>query len=314
MIATAYYQEGGYVADQIFPTIPVPHQADKYFVYKKDDWFRDEAKVRSDGTESAGSGFNVSATGSYSANVWALHKDIGDQVRRNQDPAVDIDVATTKWLMQKMLISRDVQFASNYVKTGLWGTDITGVASGPSASQTVYWNDDANGDPFTDIATGQTTILQNTGFKPNKLMIGWSVYQALRKHPLVIDRIKYTNPAYAGTITPQLLASAFDVDQIVVAEAVYNTAIEGQTGVYSFIQGKNALLCYSNPAPGLMVPSAGYIFAWSGYSGQNTMGISIKQIPMPWLGQNTVRTEAELAYAMNAVGTDLGYYFSGIVQ
>lgn len=313
-IAVAYLQEeDAYVADKIFPVVPVQHQADKYWIYSKNDYFRDEAQLRSDATESAGGGFNLT-TQSYSAGVWAFHKDVGDQVRRNADPALDIDVATTKFIMQRMMIRRDRFFMGKYVTNSVWNTDITGVASAPSGSQTIYWNDDANSDPFSDIATGQTTILQNTGFEPNCLLLSWPAYQVLRKHPLVIDRIKYTNPAYAGTITPQLLAEAFDIEDVYVSKAVYNSASEGLSASFSFVMGKDALLVYSAPEPGLMVPSAGYTFSWEGFTGLNNMGVRIAQIPMPWLGNNTVRTEGEMAFDMQVVGADLGYHFSGIVQ
>jgi len=316
MIATAYVQgEGNYVADKVFPIVPVEHQTDQYFVWTKGDWFRDEAQLRADGSESAGTGMGLT-TSSYAAQVRALHKDIGAQVRNNADPAVDVDVATTKFLMQRMLITRERNFASNFFATGKWGTDITGTAGGtPGSSTPAPWDDDVGGDPFTDIAVGQTAILQKTGFKPNKLTLSWPVYQALRKHPLIIDRIKYSNPTFAGTITPQLLASAFDVDQVLVAEAVYNSAAEGNTDSFSFIMGKNALLSYAPPAPGLMIPSAGYIFAWRGLASQfGSIGIRVNQIPMPWLGLETIRTEAEMAYDMKTVGTDLGYFFSNIVS
>lgn len=317
MIATAYIQdETSYVADKIFPNVPVNHQADKYFIFRKGDFFRDQAQKRADATESAGGGFNLDQ-GSYSADVWAFHKDVGDQVRRNADPSVDIDVATTKFIMQTLLIRRDRQFASKYLTTGVWGTDITGIASAPSATQAIYWNDDANGDPFTDIATAQTTILQNTGMMPNVLLLAWPVYQALRKHPLVIDRIKYTMGAEAKAITPALLAAAFDVEEVVVSKAVYNSAIEATTDNASmaFIASKSALLVYRPAAPGLMIPSAGYTFSWSGLAeGFNTMGVRILQIPMPWLGANTIRTDGEMAFDMQVIGSDLGYYFSNIVQ
>ena len=313
-IAVAYLQDSdNYVADKVFPMVPVQHQADQYWIYSKNDFFRDEAQQRADATESAGGGFTLS-TANYSAAVWAFHKDVGDQVRRNADPALDIDVATTKFIMQRLLIRRERFFATKYLTTGIWGTDITGVASAPSATQTIYWNDDANSDPISDVATGQTTILQNTGYEANILVLTWPVYQVLRKHPLIIDRIKYTNPAYAGTITPKLLAELFDVEEVLVSKAVYNSGSEGNTASFSFIAGKNAFLCYRAPEPGLMIPSAGYIFPWDGFTGMNTMGIRISQIPMPWLGQNTIRTEGEMAFDMQVTGSDLGYFFSGIVQ
>lgn len=324
VIAVAYVQsDENYIADAVYPNVPVEHQADKYFYFSKDDFFRDEAQLRADTDESAGGGFNL-GTASYFANVWAYHMDLGEQTRRNADPAVDMDVATTKFCMQKMLIRKDRFFTTQFLKTGLWTaqSDAVGTAGGtPGTSTPPFWNDDANGDPFTDIATGQTAILQNTGFEANTFLITYPVYQALRKHPLVVDRIKYTTRADASKITPELLAGAFDVERVPVSKAVYNSAGELATsvattpaGTYAFISGKNALLCHSAPEPGLMIPSAGYIFAWSGFTNMNTMGVRVSQIPLPWRGLGTVRTEAEMAFDMEGVSFDLGAYFSAIVQ
>lgn len=312
-ISVAYLQnENAYIADKVFPIVPVVHQADKYYVYTKDDFFRDEAQLRADATESAGSGFNLS-TNSYSAGVWAIHKDVGDQTRRNADPAVDIDVASTKFVMQRMLIRRDRFFAATFMTTGKWGTDYTGAVAGNGTTTRTYWSDDGAGDPFSDISDAQTVILQSTGLEANTLVLSFPVYQALRKHPLVIDRIKYTSPAYAGSITPELMAAAFDVERVLVSKGVYNTAAQGVAGSYSFIVGKSALLCHSARSPGLWTPSAGYTFAWSGFTGLNSMGVRVLQIPMPWLGASMVRTEAEMAFDMKVVGQDLGAFWSNIV-
>lgn len=312
-ISVAYLQsEAGYIADKIFPIVPVVHQSDKYFVFKKEDFFRDDAQKRADGTESAGTGYNLS-TNTYSADVYALHKDLGEQTRRNADPALDLDTTTTEFLTQKMMISRDRKFVAKYVQTGVWGTDITGAATADS-THAVYWNDDTNGDPISDVSLGRTTVLQNTGMKPNVLLLGWPVYEALKKHPLIIDRIKYTTPAFGGTVTPQLLAAVFDVEEVVVSEAVYNSANEGATGSFSFIMGKSALLVYRAKAPSLMAPTGGYIFAWQGFTGLNDIGVRVNNIPMPWLGVGTNRIETEMAFDMQKVGADLGYFFSGIVS
>jgi hypothetical protein len=313
-ISTAYVQNSNsYIADKVFPMVPVAHQTDQYFIFSKSDFLRDEAQQRADATESAGGGFNLT-TGSYNAKVWSWHKDLGEQTRRNADPAIDMDVAATKIVTQRLLIRRERVWTSSYLTNGIWSTDITGVASGPSGPQTVFWNDDGNGDPFTDIALGQTTILQNTGMEANTLAMTYPVYQALRKHPLVVDRIKYTNPAFAGTITPDLLAQAFDVERVLVSKAVYNAGIEGGADSFGFVAGKDALLCHVAAEPGLMVPSAGYTFGWEGFTGLNSLGLTVATIPMPWLGLNTVRIEGQMAFDMQVVGADLGYHFSGIVQ
>lgn len=316
MISVAFIQdEAFYIADKAFPVVPVEHQTDVYFTFSKDDFFRDEAKQRADAAESAGGGFNLDHAGTYAALVWAYHKDVGAQTRNNADPAVNLDIAVTKYVMQQMLIRRERVWATKYMTTGLWGTDVAGAASGNGTTTRTYWNDDANGDPFTDISDAQTAILQNNGYEANTLVLTYPVYQALRKHPLVIDRIKYTTRADAVKITPDLLAAAFDVDRVLVSKAVYNSAIEGTAaGSYSFVNGKNALLCHSAPSPGLMTPTAGYTFAWRGLSGLNNAGVRVAQIPMPWLGLETIRTEGEMAFDMQAVAPSLAYFFGSIVQ
>jgi hypothetical protein len=313
-VSVAFFQDNdSYIADQVFPMVPVQHQTDQYFVWNKDDFFRDEAQVRADATESAGIGFNLT-TQSYNALVYAVHKDIGPQVRANADPAVDIDVTTTKVLMQKMMIKRDRIFATQFLTTSLWSQDVTGTANGvPGSTTPAPWSDDANSDPFTDIETWQTSILQNTGYLPNRLVLSWKAYQALRKHPLVIDRIKYTSQPDAKSITPAMLAAMFDVDKCVVAKAVYNSSQEGATTAsYSFIVSNSALLCYTSDAPGLNEASAGYTFGWQGFTGLNNLGIRTSQIPMNWLGVGTVRDETEMAFDMQVVAKSLGVYFTSI--
>ncbi len=316
-IATAYLQEDDvYIANKVFPSVPVQHRSDVYFKYRKGDFFRDDFQKRADGAESAGSGWNMDQSMPYQADVWALHKDIGSQARANQDPAVDLDVAATKYLIQKGKIHRDRIFVSKYMTPGVWGRDVTGSATGtPGTTTTRLWSDDANGDPITDVAEAMDYVQQNTGFLPNTLTLSYKAYKAIKKHPLIIDRIKYVMPAYGGKITPELLASLFDVDKVVVSRAVYNSADEGATDNFSYVSGSDALLTYSAPEPGLMVPSAGYLFPWIGLMDGlgGTEGVAIAQISAPLLGWGTVRTEAQMAFDMQVVGPDLGVFFHNIV-
>lgn len=64
-ISVAYLQaQTNFIAPRVFPVVPVDKQSDLYFTYTKNDWFRDEAKVRPPASESVGSGYGVS-TASY---------------------------------------------------------------------------------------------------------------------------------------------------------------------------------------------------------------------------------------------------------
>ena len=112
-------------------------------------------------------------------------------------------------------------------------------------------------------------------------------------------------------VTTEIMAQLFDVERVLVARAVKATNKEGATGVYAFTHGKNALLCYSAPAPALMTPSAGYIFAWRGVSGPLGTTIGVSSFRMEHLKSD--RVESEYAFDNKVIGADLGYFLSGAV-
>lgn len=301
-ISVAFIQDESYfVANKIFPVVPVQKQSDKYFKYTQGDWFRDEAQLRADATESAGSGYGLS-TDNYSANVYAIHKDIGDQTRKNFDVPLDPDRDATLFLTQRMLQRFERQFVSDFFTTGIWGTDKTFAAG-------TTWDNETGSNPIDDIEFAKETILENTGYMPNKLLLGYQVFRKLKHHPDLVDRIKYTSER---VITEQMLASLFGVEEVMVAKSVYNSANEGQTATFAFNFGKNALLCYSAPSPGILAPSAGYTFQWNGVSGNLGAPIAISRIRLE--NKKADRLEAEAAWVNKVVANTLGYFFSGAVS
>ena len=81
-ISIAYMQQAtNFVADTVFPNIPVAMQSDRYYTYDRGYFNRDEMQERAPGTESAGSGYEVDNTPTYYAKVYAFHHDVPDQVR-----------------------------------------------------------------------------------------------------------------------------------------------------------------------------------------------------------------------------------------
>lgn len=308
-ISTAYMSgadNNRYVADKVFPVIPVDKKTNKYYVYPKGDWFRDEAALRAPGTESVGSGYRLS-TDSYSCDVFAFHKDIDDQTRSNADSQIDLDRDATLFITQRMLLRREIQWVTDFFTTGVWGTDWTGVAAAPTGNQFLQWND-ANSDPVSNIEAMKTQMLSTTGYVPNTLTLGYQVFAQLKQHPAIYNRIKYTT---AENITLDLLARLFELDRVFVASAVKNTANEGATNAFSFVHGKAALLTYSAPNPGLMTPSAGYSFTWTGVSDGLGLNVGISSFPIPAL--RVQRVESQMAWDNKVVATDLGIFLASAI-
>ena len=79
----------------------------------------------------------------------------------------------------------------------------------------------------------------------------------------------------------------------------------------SFIGGKSALLLYSAPNPGLMTPTAGYTFSWTGLLGSGAMGGRISKFRLEKIKSD--RVEIEMAMTQKVVSADLGTFFATAV-
>lgn len=309
-LSVAYMQDAkNFIADKVFPVIGVQKQSDTYFKYDRDAFFMDEAQERAKGTESAGGDYSVEIADPYFARKYAFHMDVTEEDRVNADNPLKPNEDATEYVSQKLLLRRENIWAQKFFTAGVWGTEVQGVSSAPGAGQTLHFSDPAS-NPIEYITDQNTRMMELTGYKSNTLVLSPYVLNALRNHPDIIDRIKYTQK---GIVTTDLLATLFEVDNVYVPSAIQNTQVRGKAGEYSFVMGKHALLMYVEKNPGLKKPSAGYTFAWTGLMGAGALGNRITRIPMPWLGMDTERIEAEMAFDMKVIGSDLGIFLKDIV-
>jgi hypothetical protein len=309
-VSVAYMQSAdAFISTKVFPRVPVQKQSDLYWKYTKSDWRRTDVQRRAPGTESAGVGWKVD-TGQYFAHVYAVHKDIDDQVRANADSYWQLDKDSTLFVTNQLMLKRDIDWNQAFFRTGVWATDYTGGTGGGTGF--VGWNN-ANSDPIVQFANLQTEFIKQSGQKANRLILGANAITALKNHPDIIDRIKYTQ---RGVVTTDLLASLFDVEQILVSYASQTSVLEQTDGrqqdaaaTYSFISDPEAaLLCYTPSGPSLMTPAAGYTFTWNGYVGGNNYGIRMKNFRMEHIASD--RVEGEMTYDMKVVSPDMGIFLA----
>ena len=298
-MSVAFMQEAyAFVAGRAFPTVNVLKQTDKYFTYSQADFFRDQVQRRADGTESAGTGYSLS-TATYGCEVYALHKDIGDQTRANADSPLNMDMDTTRFLSQQMLIRQEVQWAADAFTTGVWGSDVTPGTLWDASSST----------PIADVETAKNTVLTNTGYVPNTVIMSYKVFSALVDNADIVDRIKYTSQE---SVTEELLARLFGVDRVLIMASTYNTAAEGATASYAQIGDKDVLVCYTPANPGLMVPSAGYNMVWTGVSAGLGTGAAVSRYRIE--ERKADRIEIEAAFDFKIVSSALGYFLSNVTS
>lgn len=314
-VSVAYIQKAdAFIATKVFPQVQVQKQSDLYWKYSKSDWRRTDVERRAPSTETPGVGWNVT-TDTYFAHVYGVHKDIDDQLRANADSNFRLDSDATSFVTNQLLLKRDIDWAATFFKTGVWGTDYTGVASNPTGNQFLQW-DVTTSDPITQMAGLQVSFIQQTGFKANTLVLGANVLKRLKNHPAIIERIKYTQK---GIVSTDLIATLFDVDKVLVSYATVSSGpqvpdakAQDTAASYGFICNPNsALLCYTPGSPSIMQPAAGYTFTWNGYLSGNSQGIRISRFRQEHIRSD--RIEGEMTYDMRVISKDVGVFLSAAV-
>lgn len=308
-ISLGFLQDPGkFVAGRVFQRVGVQHESNKYFTFDRGMFNRDQIGKRAPNAESDEVGYNIS-TDNYNAEVYAGHVKVSDQYRSNADNAIRPDTEATQLLSHQMLIRQEVDWASKYFVTGVWTTEVTGSAA-PGAGEFEFWSADTS-DPIQQIEDGKDAVEELTGQEPNILVVDRKGWGRLKNHPAIIARLdRGQTPGGAAMAMLEQMARLMELDEILVARSIRNTAAEGATNAHSYIMGDNALLCYRPPTPGLMTPAAGYTFAWEGLEG-GAGGVRINRFREPL--KKSDRLEIESAWDHKLVSADLGYFFLNVI-
>jgi hypothetical protein len=131
------------------------------------------------------------------------------------------------------------------------------VTQNTTLSGTSQWSDVTSGisDPINDVKTGRQTIFDATGYTPNKVLVAYKVFEALKVHPNILERIQFSERAI---VTRQILAQLFEVDEVIVGGVLRRSSQAGAVDALTDVWSKDALLFYSEPRPSLKRASFAY--------------------------------------------------------
>lgn len=297
--------ESSFVAMRAFPNMPVEKDANFYYVFDRDDFFRNVAKPVADGTESPTSSFKLS-TESYRTEVWKDAVDVTDRQRANQDTPIMYERSAMQLVTRHLLIAREHAMVTNLFSPNLWFNGGTSA----SAGQNVNWSA-ANSTPISDIRSAIDGVHGITGYRPNKMLIGRIAYSTLLDNDDVLSRITggamSDNPAI---VQSRNLAALFELEEIFVMNGVSNSAAEGATANTGLIGTDNALIYYAPSTTGLDQVTAGVQFSWTGLLGATGNGMRILRFSMDHLGAD--RVQGEMAFDFKLTGPALGHFFTSV--
>lgn len=245
------YSNDTFIADMIFPVVPVAKQTGKYYIYDKSN-LRIDKTLRASGSGANEIDFGLT-TASFSCDDHALKSFVADEVQEQAEAALNPLIDETETITEKLMLDRESALATMLA-------DIAQMTENTTLSGTTQWSDYSNSDPIGDIRTARTNIHSKTFKKPNTLILGKQVFDMLVEHPQIIERIKYSQ---LGVVTAELLARVLQVEKVLVGEAGSNTAAEGQTDSLSYVWGKHAVVAYIAPRVGLKTLTLGLTFTYS---------------------------------------------------
>ncbi len=297
------YRNPLYVADRVFPVIPNCPPEAKIAKYLKGAWFRDEAGARGPGSEAVRGGYPVGYA-DVIPKEFAFAKEVTDEDREVTaalgGPPLRPDQDAIEFATDRILLKREIR-TSALIRATVW----SGIAAGGEDAEGL-WAAGAGNTFLVDVKARISTILSNTGLKPNVLLIDGGTYMSLTEESTVLDKIKYTQK---GVLTAELLAAILDLEEVVVAYAVQSTAKETKAGteftaarVWEQTATKGmSFLYYRAASPGLKIPSAGYIARSALFPG----GVRVTT----WREESKHQDVYEAAEKIDiiAAGADLGF-------
>lgn len=315
-LSMAYFQDTSkYVAKKVFPIVPVQLSSSFYYEFDKGDLARNNMKRKPQ------MGKVTPAQMGHTENSYQCHVDqiitgideisTLDYSRTNAPTSIDPRKAKARFIAEQMNLALDVQFAENFFNKDVWSNTLTGSAT-ESAGSTFIKFDDANCDPIQLFDELKLQIEEEGRRTPNKLSLGAKAFIGLKNNPAILERVKFggstANPA---TVTENVLAQLFGIEEVLVFYSTYNAAGVGEKDDMQFICNPNdALLSYTTSSPAIDEPSAGYIFAW------DMLGNGQFMPTLQWPGENGTHTEfieGLMAHDMKKTSDCLAIYLSDCV-
>ena len=239
----------------LFPQVPVPQRAMKVLKFGKESF-------RIMNTRRAPGASTKVVTYGFESDPIALVQDALNAIvpreiaQAAQLPGVDMESKSINMVLNVVDLGHEKLAADLATNPANYAPGNTLAVAG-----TDKWTD-PNSDPFTQVEDGKLTVAAKIGVEPNTLVIGREVFGALRKHPKIKDQFKYTG---RESVTVEMLAAYFDIEQVVVGRAVYLPTDAPDDTPANFIWGNAAMLSYVNRDGTYMAPSYGYTYRLDGY-------------------------------------------------
>lgn len=245
------------IADRVLPRFPVGGEKFQWFEYNQAEMFTvPNTNVGRKGRVNQVEFGGQPRTGNvedYALDDVVPQTDIDEAARmREQGLGVyDPEAQAVRGLTNLIQLDREIRVAGMVFNAANYNA-----ARQITLSGTSQFSDYTNSDPIGVIQTGLDSTI---AMRPNTMVIGRQAWTKYRSHPSIVNSIK-GGTLSKGVTSAEEVANLFDLRQVLIGDALLNTAKKGQTATYSRAWGKHIALIYLEPNIGDVSPGLSFGF------------------------------------------------------
>ena len=286
----------GYIADKVLPQLSVKQKSGLIGAYGNnhlrlnDDLIGGRAEARRADPITRSSQ-------SYLIETHALEGVVTQDDYANVEQPYDAEADETAGLTHLVLTNKERAFASQMFSTTVFSGRVTTPATKYGSSSS---------DPLADFKTAQNAIVDSVGLQPNAVIMSQKVFNVLKYNAQLADVLgfKYNQ---AGSMSLLDIANALNVEEVLVANAPYNNAKEGQADSMTQIWGDSILFYVKPKSAAKYQISLGYSMKLSGLEGREVYKYDLNNPP----GSTGIIVQD--AYQCKLVNVSAGYLLNSVL-
>lgn len=243
--------DADFIADQLFPVVEVKKTTFKVGKYGKDGLRLPSNTLRTGESKAK----RVNLTRGFDDIGPLQEHSLSDFITKDDyemtDDPFEPESDSVENMNSIMALVDEKDLATQLTNTSI-------VTQNTTLSGTDQWSDYANSDPIADIVAAVSTA-KFLDF--NTIAMGKEVWLKLSQHPVLLDRLKWSE---RGVVTKEAflsLLSPYGITKLLIGNAKENTGKEGLADVIGTVWGKNVILAFVQPKPGRKKVNGGYKFA-----------------------------------------------------
>lgn len=255
------FTDVNYIGLECLPLMPVDLQAATFAKITRESLLRNEDATRGQGGDYNRTNY-AAEDDTYVCKEYGLEHEIKDDERSKYANDFDADAVGAEFLTNQLMRIQEKRIADLLFNA----TTFSGF-TGQTASN-VAWATAATANPQADVLAAQEIVRSNTGLEPRSMAIGKATYYDLLRVDEIADRIQYTAvPTVAAKLA--ILADYLNLDEVLVGDAVYNSADEGLAHSGSDIWSTTYALVFVKGSGPLSNPGLGRTMLWRADSPTN---------------------------------------------